>query len=202
MGSGAMRRHSVFLIAVLAMFTICRQPTLTGWDDAFYVAQLTSALGDKDLVLQDDLQAFPNPPQVRLQTLRTILDDGALFNTFSIGPAVVNGAYLWPLFAAGLTTTPWVRAGLGLGALFALACLLLALRSLLLRCGYSDSVAVLAAGLAVATGPVALYGTRVTTLSHLLSALFAALLVLGLLRFVAAPGWCARCSSASLPGCS
>ncbi len=46
MGSGAMRRHSVFLIAVLAMFTICRQPTLTGWDDAFYVAQLTSALGE------------------------------------------------------------------------------------------------------------------------------------------------------------
>lgn len=65
--------------------------------------------------------------------------------------------------------------------------LVLATRSLLLRAGYGRSVCDLAAVLAVVTGPLALYGTRATHLSHLFSALFAALVVLALVRWIEDP---------------
>lgn len=97
MGSRFMGRHWRFLAGVVLVFTFCRWPTFAGWDDAFYVTQLTSVLGDGDLVLQNDLLAYPNPAGTRLRTLATVLGDGALFNTFSIGPPLVNAIYLWPM---------------------------------------------------------------------------------------------------------
>lgn len=187
MGSGLIRRHAAFLVGVVLVFTFCRRPSLTGWDDAFYLAKLTSALGDSDLVLQDDLQALLNPPDEKLRTLTTVLGDGALFNTFGIGLALVNAFYLWPLFAAGLDDAWWLRAALGVGAMAALFLLFLATRAALLRFGYAPGVAAVATFLAIAAGPLAIYSTTVTTLSHLWSALFASALIVTVLRWLEAP---------------
>jgi hypothetical protein len=38
------RRHALFLIGLGLAFTFVRWPSFTGWDDCFYVAQLTSAV--------------------------------------------------------------------------------------------------------------------------------------------------------------
>lgn len=181
-------RNSVrWLVGLLLVFTFSRWPSMEGWDDAFYVAQLTSALGDGDLVLQNDLQTFPNPIDLRLRTLRTVLPDGALFNTFSVGPALVHATYTWPLFIAGAKPMVTLRAAIGLGSIALLSVCVLAIRSLLLRAGHRQDIATTAAVLAIVSGPLALYGTRTTLGSHLLSATFAALLVLALVRWVESP---------------
>ena len=66
---------------IVALFTASRLPGLGGWDDTFYVGQLTSAVRDKDLLLQDDLLSFPRPVPERLRAVTTITDSGAIQNT-------------------------------------------------------------------------------------------------------------------------
>jgi hypothetical protein len=151
---------------------------LDGWDDAFYLAQLTSAVGDGDLMLQDDLLALGNPLPMRFRALTTILDSGALQNTFSVGPALLHAAYIWPV----LVGRTWpdldvLRVLLAFGSMAALVALVRLSAACAQRLGAGPVASRVAAVLAVVASPLALYGTRYYLGSHLLSALWAALLL-------------------------
>src|SRR5947209_7950691 len=89
--------HREMAIAFALLFTFFRMARLEGWDDGFYLSELTSAVGDRDLLLQDDLLRIENPLPLRLRALTVILDSGALQNTFSVGPPALHAAYAWPL---------------------------------------------------------------------------------------------------------
>src|SRR5215471_2997321 len=95
--AGWMWAHREAAIAFALLFTFFRMARLEGWDDGFYLAELTSAVGDGDLLLQDDLLRIENPLPLRLRALTVILDSGALQNTFSVGPPALHAAYTWPL---------------------------------------------------------------------------------------------------------
>jgi hypothetical protein len=159
--------------------TFFRMAPLRGWDEVFYVGQLTSLFSDVDLMLQNDLLAFDNPLAMRFRALTTIVDSGALQNTFSIGPAILHGSYLWPLL--GLSERPIgpaLQYGLTLGSMVMLIVTVLATRLLLRRLGFTPAVADLATVLSILGGPLALYGTRNYLGSHLPSALLTAGVIL------------------------
>ena len=178
-------RHAWTGLGILALFITARLPALTGWDDAFYVGQLTSAVADRDLLLQDDLLAFPRPLAGRFRSITTVLPSGALQNTFSVGFAVVHGAYAWPFLALSRERIgEGLRWVLALGSLLFLALTALSTVRLCERWGVSPHMARLGTGLALASGPLALYGTRHYLNSHLLGAACVTLLLLGALRWM------------------
>lgn len=178
-------RHGWLILGSLALFSTCRLPALTGWDDAFYIAQLTSAVVDHDLLLQDDLFAFPRPLSERLRSITTILDSGAVQNTFSIGFAAVHGVYAWPVIALSERRIGEpLRRLLAVGSLGVLILTTLAMVRLGERWGFSANVSRMATALTLASSPLALFGTRVYLNSHLLGAFLAALVLLGALRTI------------------
>ena len=172
-------RHAAFLVGVGLLFTFCRWPPLTGWDEGFYVAQLTSAVADRDLLLQNDLLRLANPLDQKLRMLTTISDDGALLNTFSVGPAVLHASYTWPLLLGNAHPAGRaLRVALALGSMAMLMLTVLSMTALCERLGFARPVARIAAVLAIAFGPLALSGTRGAINSHLPSALLATVLCL------------------------
>jgi hypothetical protein len=178
------KRHAAFIVGVGLVFTFCRWPALTGWDEGFYVAQLTSVVADRDLLLHNDLLLLDNPLAQKLRMLTTVAQDGALLNTFSVGPAVLHAGYAWPLLIAA-RPTPWaLRAAFALGSLALLALTVLAMTALAERLGFARPVARIAAVLAIALGPLALFGTRAAVNSHLPSALLAAVFCLSCLAWL------------------
>ena len=166
---------SSLLLGYVALLTFFRMASLRGWDEAFYIGQLTSLFSDADLMLQNDLLAFPNQLPLRFRALTTIADSGALQNTFSIGPAVLHGSYLWPLLTfSERPVGPALQYGLAVGSMALLILTVLAMRRLLRRLGFTPTVADLATALSILGGPLALYGTRSYLTTHLPSALFTA----------------------------
>ncbi|MCU0242526.1 MAG: hypothetical protein MUF51_08900, partial [Vicinamibacteria bacterium] len=177
--SDRLRRHAWLLAGFALVFTFTRWPDFLGWDDSFYVAQFTSAVADRDLLLHDDLLRLSKPLDGKLQMLVKISDSGALLNVFSIGPAVLNASYTWPLLVRAAPPVSFaLRVALAVGSMAMLVLLALALIALLKRMGFTRGIARVAAVLSIALGPLALYGTRVTLASHLPSALCAALFLL------------------------
>jgi hypothetical protein len=184
------REGNGWLVAgVVAMFTFCRMASFAGWDNAYYFGQLTSILQDRDLLLHDDLLDYPNSTFDRLYSATNILETGAVHNAFSIGPAVLHSAYLWPVL--GSRSTPWggARRVLAVGALFMTALTALATHAAARACGFSAAAASLGTAAAMVGGPLAVYGTRVYVNSHLTSALAAAALVLACIRWRRYGGW-------------
>jgi hypothetical protein len=181
-------RAALFVLAVLAAFTTFRMPRIGGWDDAFYLAQLTSVVGDGDLMLQDDLLAVPNPLPTRLMTVVVTLESGAPANTFSIGPAIVHSAYLWPVLRRDPDLTGTFRILVALGSMALLAVTVLATARWLGGLGYSGWTVPLAASLPVLWSPLALYGTRAYLNSHLPATAAMALLLLLTERWCTAAG--------------
>ena len=178
----ALVRHRFLLLGFLALFTFSRQSQLGAWDEAFYLAQMTSAVADGDLLLQNDLLAFAGDFPAKYRAITTVVGPGAVFNTFSVGPAVLHSAYTWPLLAERqVPVPPLLRSWLSLGGLAFMALTVMATSAALRRLGFSPTTSHVSAALAALFGPLALYGTRVTFGSHLPGALFASFLLLGLL---------------------
>ena len=182
-------------VGLVALFTASRLPDLGGWDDSFYVGQLTSAVRDRDLLLQDDLLSFPRPFPERLRSITTITDSGAIQNTFSVGFAVLHGSYAWPYVARSEERTgQGLRRLLALGSLGFLVLTVLAIVRLCEEWGFEPGPARLATVLAMVGGPLALYGTRLVLNSHLPSAFLATFVLLGLRRLAltgSRPAWVA-----------
>jgi hypothetical protein len=163
--------------------------TRTGWDDTFYLLQVSSLVEDGDVDLRNDALYSTLAPR-DLQTFLTgTLPSGTLKNTFSIGPAV-----LWlPAYAAGM---PW-RQGAGtpaairwsrsqLAALHLLSLAFLAgvawfLYRLLEIAGTNRRLALLATLALLLGTPLAVYGPALYTMAHLPSAVATSLLVASVL---------------------
>jgi len=169
----------VLLLTVCVVLTF-RLARLEGWDEAFYVAQMTSLLGDGDLLLQDDLLAFPNSSEAaKLRTVTFTTTDGALASSmFGIGPAVLHSFYLWPLILGDSELGRTFTIAIGFGSMALLAMLALSMRSLLLHLGHEAPLASLCSLLAIYCGPLAIYGTRLYLNSHLPAAACATLVML------------------------
>lgn len=175
--------------------------TRTGWDDTFYLLQVSSVVEDGDLDLRNDALYSRLAPRDLKTFLTSTLPSGALKNTFSIGTTV-----LWlPAYAAARPWSHgarWSRAQLE--ALHFLSLAFLAgvgwfLYRLLAAAGgdrgdhgdHGDSAApadradhqvALLGMMALLLGtPLAVYGPAVYTMAHLPSAFAACLFVASLL---------------------
>jgi hypothetical protein len=178
-------RHLAWLAGAGLLFTFFRWSGFTGWDDAFYICQLTSTVADRDLVLQNDILRMANPLYKKLQMLTWITDTGAIRNTFSIGPAVAHASYAWPLLVGRERPVSFaLRATLAVGSMGFLVLMVLATLEMIERMGFSARLARVAAVLAIASGPLATFGTRVLFNAHLPSGLFAALFCLAVLLWL------------------
>ncbi len=162
-------------IGCLALFTLARQARLTGWDEAFYLAQLTSVVADRDLTLQDDLLAIPNDLPLRLRTVTLVHESGALRNSFSIGPAWLHSAYA---VALPTRSSDAFRAAFSIASMFLLVFTVLFTQRLVRDFGVSPMLAAGCSAAAVLWGPLAVYGTRASLSAHLPSAFWASLLLL------------------------
>jgi hypothetical protein len=157
---------------------------LQGWDESFYVSQLTSAVRDHDLMLQDDLLLVPSSFGETLRVLTSLGPGGALDNTFGIGPAVLHSAYAWPVLAGTRgALSPKLRPLLACASLVLLTVLALACVELLTLFELPFWTSLLATSLAILSGPLALYGTRYTLGSHLPAAVWVTLLLLSSVRY-------------------
>jgi hypothetical protein len=163
--------------------------TRTGWDDTFYLLQVSSLVEDGDLDLRNDALHSTLAPRALQTFLTATLPSGTLKNTFSIGPAV-----LWlPAYAAGM---PW-RQGAGtpaairwsrsqLAALHLLSLAFLAgvawfLYRLLETAGTHRGLALLTTLALLLGTPLAVYGPAAYTMAHLPSAVATSLLVASVL---------------------
>ncbi len=169
-------RERFWLVAFAALLTLCRLPNVDGWDDAFYVGQLNSALGDRDLRLQDDVVVVPKAFEEKCRILTTVLPSGALVNTFSIGPALILSPFVLP-FVSSAAPPPWLpfRAAAALAAMSLLVLTAFVCVKVVRRIGIRDDDARLATGLALLSSPLALYTTRYTLNAHTWGGLLVAL---------------------------
>lgn len=170
-------------LSLVIIASVGRMAPLEGWDDAFYVAQATSLFGDGDLLLHDDLWAFPLKLDERLRIITYTDARGALGNAFGLGPALLHSTYTWPV---ALTTSYPGRGLRGLFAVGSMALLWLLVtlqRSILVRLGLTPLAAQVCSWVAVLASPLALYATRAYLNSHLPSAVAVALLLRVALAF-------------------
>jgi hypothetical protein len=181
--------HVWWGVGALAIWVTFRFADLTGWDDTYYVAQLTSAVEDGDLLLQNDLLDTPRPEEASLRSVTTILESGAVQNTFGVGFAVVHGAYAWPTLALHPRRLLALRTILTFGSMALLVLTFLATSRVVARLGVSAASARLATTVALVSSPLAMYATRTYYCSHLASATLAALVMLGMLRWLEARRW-------------
>lgn len=183
------KRRTFFLLltgGILLAFTFFRSERTGGWDDAYYQAQLTSVIGDGDLLLQDDLLAMEGPLALRLGTILVTFPDGALKNTFGIGPAMVHSSYLWPVVLATSSLHGVYRHLMALGSMALLTLMVLCTVELLRILGHEGPYAPASAMLSVLLGPLLFYGSRGYMEAHLPAAACASLLL------TLAASWCER----------
>jgi hypothetical protein len=168
----------VLALTILLALTFAL-PTLAGWDEAFYVAQLTSLVGDGDLLLQDDLLAFPNSGDMLcLRAITFTRSDGGVANMFGIGPVIVHSSYLWPTIRSSPELGDSFRIQVGLASMALLVLFAVSTRSLLIRLGFGEGLASICSLGSIYWGPLALYGTRAYLTAHLPSALCGSLVAL------------------------
>jgi hypothetical protein len=182
-------RERWWLCAFAALLTLCRLPTIDGWDEAFYTAQLTSVVGDGDLRLQDDVVLVPARFEDKFRAVATILPSGALANTFSLGPALLLSPFT-ALVVWWRPPPPWLafRAAAAAGAMVMLTATALLCTAVARRLGARGDLAPLAAGLALLGSPIARYGTRSYLSAHAWGALLVALAVHQALAWVESRG--------------
>lgn len=192
-----LRRKLPFLFLGLLLLYTFRPSSLSGWDDSFYWAQLTSLWHDGDLLLHDDLLATWDYPQVQYTRMTTVTDRGALHNLFSIGPAFVQGIWTGPVVAgAALTGEPrlnrLVLASAAAGALWLLWLAVHAVPHLLRGCSLPQKVRWPVTFAVIFGTPLIHYAVRAFSMSHLLSAVSATFFVALALHWLKKPGlWAA-----------
>ncbi|MBN1355339.1 hypothetical protein JXA40_03605 [bacterium] len=185
-GSGTWRRisrYKWFLLGFCLLFKFSHIQRYHGWDEAFYLSQMTSAVIDHDLVLQNDLLKHPNLMREKFRAVAIVMPSGAVQNGFAVGFAAVHSAYCSHVLLKDPSHPFGSRLQLviALGAMCLLVFTFLLIRRILREYAYSITVANLSAGLAIAGGPLALYGTRSFYNTHILSAFWMSALILSFL---------------------
>jgi hypothetical protein len=159
--------------------------TRTGWDDTYYLLQVSSLAEDGDLDLRNDALFAALPPGELRAFLTATLPSGSLKNTFSIGPAVLwlpSYALTMPWRAAAAAPGPMRWSRVQLVALHLLSLAFVAgvawfLHRLLEMAGADRRLALLATLTILIGTPLAVYAPAIYTMAHLPSAVAACLFV-------------------------
>ncbi len=142
-------------------------PSFRGWDEAFYMSQMSSAILDRDLMLQNDLLIYPNDVCERIRSVSVLRPDGVHIHAFSIGPSVFYSMVMIPVYGFGVE-----RFGLGARRALALWIVffgvlgLMGLDGILAEFGFRASTRYMAIIAAIFSTPFLWYGTRDTISSH------------------------------------
>jgi hypothetical protein len=186
-------KRYAFIAAVCIFFWLYFSVSnLSGWDEGFYWAQLTSVFYDYDLTLHNDLLANHGSLDIQLRSITLLNADGGLPNSFSAGTLVFDGLYAGPIVSferlVGSPRIGNVFIGLvGLFAIFKICIMIFSLAWLAKRycaTGHSRYISVLAVFVGT---PVFFYAMRVYAMSHLNSALLATLFVASLIVWLGDP---------------
>jgi hypothetical protein len=198
------RATLVAALASVVVLATCigRFHGISGWDDTYYLGQLSSIVHDGDLDLRNDSLYSGISAAELARLLSTLLPDGGLANTFSVGPALLwSPAYLLVTPLAGGLASRWTPAHLAALHLLSLAfCIYIAwaLARLGRRYGATrEDSRWISIGL-LAASPLLIYGFRLYTMSHLCAAVAACWFLSALL----AAQRTARLSWAALTGVS
>jgi hypothetical protein len=152
--------------------------TRTGWDDTYYLLQVSSLAEDGDLDLRNDALFAAFRPSDLQAFLTATLPSGSLKNTFSIGPAVLwlpSYALTMPWRAAAAAPGPRRWSRVQLVALHLLSLAFVAgvawfLHRVLEKAGADRRLALLATLTILIGTPLAVYGPAIYTMAHLPSA--------------------------------
>ena len=182
----------VFLAGWLLLFNFARFASFQGWDESYFLTQLTSVFQDHDLLLQNNLVQLPNRVDILYRSILLIRPSGALPTAFPIGFALSHG-----FFSGGrLMTHPGnpfsdrrFRVIICLTSLMFLILTCLVQHELLKRLKFSPGLAATGAFLTVIATPLSLYGTRFYFNSHLLSVLYAGMFCLASLIWIRGFKW-------------
>ena len=176
-------------LALVLSLGLARLHDYRGWDQSFYLAQTSSLVEDGDVDLRNDLLHLQREPTRLLSLLTKLRGTGHLDNAFAIGTSV-----LWvPVYTvtkelSSIVDGPQVRwaplqlVALQLVALAAVIWLLWALDRWLRRIGLPRWLAALVALTLVLGTPLAFYGLRAYTYSHLASVVAVLWLLLAAMR--------------------
>jgi hypothetical protein len=178
-----------YLVGFVLLFKVSHIQVYHGWDEAFYLSQMTSAVIDRDLMLHNDLLEHPNLFREKFRAVTILMPDGAIRNGFSVGFGVVHSSYTWLhlLGHTGDRFNPGLKVYLATGAMSLLVLTVLMMIRIVMAFGYSRNLSNLAAVLAVAGGPLALYGTRSIMNTHLLSTFWVSIMMLACLSWWKSP---------------
>ena len=190
----ARRRDALLLAGAVLFLALCfgKLEAFAGWDETFYLGQLSSLVEDGDVDVRNDALHSRLVPLELRRLLVTTLPGGGLMNTFGIGQALVYA----PAYLAALPLRPWLgperwnRAQLAALHLLALALTFAVVWFLFLwlrRAGLGRRRARLAALALLLGTPLLIYGVRSYTMSHLASAVAACLLVAAVHRLERRP---------------
>lgn len=165
------RTHCIWITVVfLLFFTLFRMAEPRGWDEAFYMSQLSSAALDRDLMLQNDLLHYGLPLKEKVRALRIFTKDHHHLNAFSAGPALFYSVPVLPVYAAGAERfgIGFQRAAALWTALFWILAMICLFRILTLL-SFGESVRYPAILTAVFSTPMIYYGMRFYLSGHFTS---------------------------------
>jgi len=177
------KKHGWFLLGTISLIWFFRLAAFTGWDESFYLSQMTSVIQDRDLVLQNNLLKMPLPDIEKYKALSTVTDDGAILNCFSIGPAVVYSGFIFPAIIAEYSSDNHInlRRSMSICSMFILIFMVIGLTRIISFFGFSRNISCLTSGLIIVFSPLLVYGTRFYFNSHLFSAAFSVFSILNFL---------------------
>ncbi len=193
-GGRARRRDALRLAVAVLVLALCfgRLAAFDGWDETYYLGQLSSLVEDGDVDLRNDALHSRLVPFEMRRLLLTTLPGGGLMNTTGVGQALVYA----PAYLAGLPLRPlagaerWNRAQLAALHLLALAlgiAIVWFLYAWLRRAGLRRPPALLGAVALLLGTPLLVYGVRSYPMSHLASAGAACLFVAAVHRLERRP---------------
>ncbi|MEO8505694.1 MAG: hypothetical protein ABI609_17490 [Acidobacteriota bacterium] len=165
-----------------------------GWDQSYYLAQVSSVIEDRDLDLRNDLLHLRNDPLETRRLLSATRGDGTLLNTFTVGPVLFwSPVYVAGLAVRGLTHSAdgrlperWTTvqfAALHLLSLLLVLYVLWFLGRWVRRAGAAPHLAPLCAVALLLGSPLLVYGFVSYTFTHLLSAAAACWFLAAVLDF-------------------
>jgi hypothetical protein len=178
----------VFAAGVFLLSILFRIPDAAGWDEAFYMSQMTSGIFDRDLMLQNDLLSFPNHIEERIRTATTLRTDGVHVHAFSMGPSVFFSMVMMPVYVFDSE-----RFGLGfqrgtaLWTLFFLVLVIIFLDRLLKEFDFRTPCRYAAIVATIFSTPFLRYGFREYLSSHFLAAVLTIFCLLFAIKWLKYP---------------